>query len=134
LAFAYVLVVALLVSAQGFVGGWVMSRGALERISGSRLGQLSRQLAKRGTIAVAVLRLVLSFAPFAVFNLAAGASHLKFWQFMVGSLLGMAPGLGAITLFSDTLWSAVNEPTWENLAIAAAARLAMFAKRWLRSG
>jgi phosphatidylserine/phosphatidylglycerophosphate/cardiolipin synthase-like enzyme/membrane protein DedA with SNARE-associated domain len=138
LAFVYVLAGALVGSAIGFIGGRVMSRGALERISGSRLGQLSRQLAKRGTIAVAVLRLV-PIAPFAVFNLVAGASHLGFRQFIVGSLLGMTPGLGAITFFSGTLWAAVSEPSWENLAIAAAAGLgltglALFAKRWLRSG
>jgi uncharacterized membrane protein YdjX (TVP38/TMEM64 family) len=95
-------------------------------------------LAKRGTIAVAVLRLI-PIAPFAVFNLVAGASHLGFRQFMVGSLLGLTPGLGAITFFSGTLWAAVTEPSWENLAIAAAAGLgltglALFAKRWLRSG
>ncbi|MFO7684595.1 MAG: hypothetical protein R6V60_00750 [Desulfobacterales bacterium] len=58
---------------------------------------------------------------------------------MVGSLLGMAPGLGAITFFSGTLWAAVSEPNWENLAIAAAAGLGLtgvvlFAKPWLRSG
>jgi uncharacterized membrane protein YdjX (TVP38/TMEM64 family) len=138
LAFVYVLGGALLGSAIGFIGGRVMSRGALERISGSRLGQLSRQLAKRGTIAVAVLRLV-PIASFAAFNLVAGASHLGFRQFMVGSLLGLAPGLGAITLLLGTLWAAVTEPIWENLAIAAAAGLgltglALLAKRWLRSG
>ena len=138
LAFVYVLGGALVGSALGFIGGRVMSRGALERFSGSRLGRFSRQLAKRGTIAVAVLRLV-PIAPFAVFNLVAGASHLGFRQFMVGSLLGLAPGLGAITLFSGTLWAAVSEPTWQNLTIAAAAGLGLtgltlFAKRWLRSG
>jgi uncharacterized membrane protein YdjX (TVP38/TMEM64 family) len=68
-------------------------RGELEPISGSRLRQLSRQLAKRGTIAVAVLRLV-PIASFAVSNLAVGASHLVFRQFMVGSLLGDAPRSG----------------------------------------
>jgi uncharacterized membrane protein YdjX (TVP38/TMEM64 family) len=113
-------------------------RGELEPISGSRLKQLSRRLAKRGTIAVAVPRLVL-IAPFAVFNLVVGASHLEFRPFMVGSLLRLASGLGAITLFSGTLWAGLTEPTWENLAIAAAAELgltglALFAKRWLRSG
>ena len=49
-----------------------------------------------------------------MFNLVAGASHLGFSQFIVGSLVGMAPGLGAITLFSGTLWAAVREPTWGN--------------------
>jgi uncharacterized membrane protein YdjX (TVP38/TMEM64 family) len=51
LAFIYLLVGALLGSAWEFVGGRAMSRGALERISGARLKQLSRQLAKRGIIA-----------------------------------------------------------------------------------
>jgi hypothetical protein len=56
---------------------------------------------------------------------------------MVG--LRLSPGLGAITLFSGNLWAAVSEPTWENLAIPAAAGLGLigrvlFAKRWLRSG
>jgi phosphatidylserine/phosphatidylglycerophosphate/cardiolipin synthase-like enzyme/uncharacterized membrane protein YdjX (TVP38/TMEM64 family) len=138
LAFAYVLGGALVASALGFIGGRVVSRDAIERLSGSRLGQLSKQLAKRGTVAVAVLRLV-PIAPFAVFNLVAGASHLGFRQFIVGSLLGLAPGLSAITLFSDTLWAAVTQPTWANVAITAAAGLglmgfALFAKRWLRSG
>ena len=75
------------------LGGRVVSRSTLDRISGSRLGQLSRQLAKRGTIAVAVLRLI-PIAPFAGFNLVAGASRLGFRQFMVGSLLGAGPGSG----------------------------------------
>jgi uncharacterized membrane protein YdjX (TVP38/TMEM64 family) len=79
LTFVYVLVWALMGSALGFVGGRWMSRGRseLERISESCLGQLSRQLTKRRTIAVAVLRLV-PIAPFAFFNLAAGASQPKF--------------------------------------------------------
>jgi uncharacterized membrane protein YdjX (TVP38/TMEM64 family) len=93
LAFVYVLGGELLGSAIGFTGGRVVSRSTLDRISGSRLGQLSRQLAKRGTIAVAVLRLI-PIAPFAVFNLVAGASRLGFRQFMVGSLLGAGPGSG----------------------------------------
>ena len=138
LAFGYVMSGALLGAAVGFLAGRLMSQGAIERLSGSRLGQLSQRLAKRGTVAVAVLRL-LPIAPFAVFNLVAGASHLGFRQFIVGSLMGMAPGLGAITLFSDTLWAAVSEPTWVNAAIAGAVGLglilfALLAQRWLRSG
>ncbi|MFY9943209.1 MAG: VTT domain-containing protein [Desulfobacterales bacterium] len=138
LAFVYKLGEALMGSGLGFVGGRMVNRGSLAQIGGWRLWQLSRQFAKRGAIAVAVLRLV-PIAPFAVFNLAAGDSHLGLRQFIVDSLLGLAPGLGAITFFSGTLWMAVTELTWENLAIAAPAGLgltglALFAKRWLRSG
>ncbi len=102
-AFAYVMAGAFLASAIGFFIGRWLGRGAIERLSGSRVEQLSKRLAKRGTVAVAILRLV-PVAPFAVFNLVAGSSHLGVRQFLVGSLIGLVPGLGAITLFSDSLW------------------------------
>lgn len=137
-AFAYLLTGSLISSALGFVAGRFLSRGAIERLSGSRVGRLSRRLASRGTVAVAVLRLV-PIAPFAVFNLVAGASHLGFRQFLIGSLLGLAPGLGAITLFSSTLWEAVRSPSLSNVAVAVGvgvvlAGFAWLVKRWLRSG
>lgn len=137
-AFGYALTGALIAAALGFVGGRLLSRDLLDRLSGSRLDRLSRRLAKRGTVAVAVLRLV-PIAPFTVFNLVAGSSHLGLRQFMVGSLLGLAPGLGAITFFSGTLWQAVTAPSLANMASAAGAAgvllfVAWLVKRWLRSG
>lgn len=106
-AFVYVVTGAMASAAIGFVGGRFLSRGAVERLAGSRLGRLSEGLARRGIISVAALRLV-PIAPFTVFNLVAGASHLNFWQFFLGSLLGMAPGLCAITVFSSSLWGVVT--------------------------
>lgn len=137
-AFGYVLLGAMGSAAIGFLGGRVFSRGAIERLSGSRVQKLSKRLAERGTVAVAVLRLI-PIAPFAVFNLVAGASHLGVRQFMLGSLLGLAPGLGAITLFSNTLWRAVTAPSLANVGITVVVGcllmlFAWLAKRWLRSG
>jgi len=136
-AFAYVIAGAFLASATGFFIGRWLGRGAIERLSGSHVEQLSKRLAKRGTVAVALLRLV-PIAPFAVFNLVAGSSHLGVRQFLVGSLIGLAPGLGAITLFSGSLWQAISSPSVTSIAIAAGlgATLlvaAWLGKRWLRS-
>lgn len=108
-AFAYVLIGAVSSSALGFLSGQCVSRDAVERLAGSRLDRLSKRLASRGIITVAVLRLV-PIAPFTVFNVVAGASHLSLWQFLLGSLLGLAPGIGAITFFSSTLWGALTLP------------------------
>jgi phospholipase D1/2 len=116
-AFAYVLAGTLLASALGFLLGRWLGRAAIERMSGSRLEILSKRLAERGTVAVALLRLV-PVAPFAVFNLVAGSSHLGARQFLVGSLIGLAPGLAAITLFSGSLWQAIRSPSLVNVAIA----------------
>lgn len=136
--FAYVLAGALCSAALGFIGGRLMGGGIIKRLRGSPLKQLSKRLAQRGTFAVAVLR-ILPIAPFAIFNLLAGASHLGFRQFFFGSLMGLAPGLGAITLFSASLWEAIQTPSIGAIGIAAAlgiglAGLAWMAKRWLRSG
>lgn len=137
LAFAYVMAGAMVASAIGFFGGRYLGRGTIERLSGSRIENLSQRLAKRGTVAVAVLRLV-PVAPFAVFNLVAGASHLGARQFLLGSLLGLMPGLGAITLFSDSLWQAFTAPSKLSIAVAtgmgaALVGAAWLVKRWLRS-
>jgi len=136
-AFAYVISGALLASAAGFFIGRWLGRGAIERLSGSRVENLSKRLATRGVVAVALLRLV-PVAPFAVFNLVAGTSHLGVRQFLVGSLIGLAPGLGAITLFSGSLWQAISAPSVANVAIAAGVGItllvaAWLAKRWLRT-
>lgn len=136
-AFFYVLAGALLASAIGFLGGRLLGRSAIERMSGSQLEYLSKRLAKRGTVAVAFLRLV-PVAPFAIFNLVAGSSHLGARQFLMGSLIGLAPGLGAITLFSSSLWSALTSPSLLNVAVAGGVGVllllaAWMVKRWLRT-
>ena len=102
-AFIYVLAGVTLGSAIGFAGGQFLGHGAIAGRLDSRLSRLSERLAKRGVLAVAVLRVV-PIAPFPIFNLAAGASHISFWKFLLGSLLGMAPGIYAITVLSSALW------------------------------
>lgn len=136
--FVYVAVSALLSSAMAFGMGRYLSRNVVQRISGGRLERLSRRLADRGVLAVAVLRLI-PVAPFTVFNLVAGASPLKFRHYMIGSLLGLMPGIGALTLFSDSLWSSLQNPSWESLLITAGFAIVIlmavvFMQRWLRSG
>jgi phosphatidylserine/phosphatidylglycerophosphate/cardiolipin synthase-like enzyme/uncharacterized membrane protein YdjX (TVP38/TMEM64 family) len=136
-AFLYVMTGAMAASAIGFLGGRFLGKGVIERMSGSKVDKLSKRLAARGTLAVALLRLV-PVAPFTVFNLVAGSSHLGARQFLVGSLLGLMPGLGAITLFSSSLSDAIRAPSWISLAIviglgAVLAGAAWLVKHWLRT-
>lgn len=136
-AFVYVLLGAMGASGIGFSVGRLLGREVIERVSGSRVEQLSKRLARRGTVAVAILRL-LPVAPFTVFNLVAGSSHLGARQFLVGSLIGLTPGLGAITLFSDSLWSALKSPSLGSIAIVLTVggvllAASWLAKRWLRT-
>ena len=76
-------------------------------------------------------------APFTVVNLVAGASHIGIRDFLVGSLLGMAPGMLATGLFIDRVTAAVRDPGAGTFAILGVAALAIVLaaiglRRWLR--
>ncbi len=42
-------------------------------------------------------------APFTVVNVAAGAFNVRFFDFALGTLIGMAPGIFAIAVFGERL-------------------------------
>ena len=72
----------------------------MRRLAGSRLNRITRRLAKKGVMAIAVVRL-LPIAPFSVVNAVAGASHIRLRDFMLGTALGMAPGIIVTVIFVD---------------------------------
>jgi len=116
--------------------GAAVGRGAVRRLAGSRLNRLSRRLGRQGILAMFAVRLV-PVAPFTVVNMVAGASHIGIRDFLVGSLLGMAPGMIATGLFIDRVAAAVQDPGPEAFAVLGAAALAIVLaaiglRRWLR--
>ena len=60
-------------------------------------------------MAIAVIRL-LPVAPFSVVNAVAGASHVRMRDFMLGTLIGMLPGIAATVVFVDRVTKAVLDP------------------------
>ncbi|MFI9653261.1 VTT domain-containing protein [Guyparkeria sp. GHLCS8-2] len=106
LAYAALVVAALV----GFLAGQCLGTEALRRLAGKRLDRLSRTLARRGVLTVFSLRLV-PLAPFAVVNLVAGATHIGFRDFLIGSLAGLVPGTVALTIFSDQLLRTLLDPS-----------------------
>jgi hypothetical protein len=73
--------------------GKFLGRSSVERLSGGSVERLSRRLARRGLLTVIALRII-PIAPFTVVNLFAGASHIRFLDYMLGTLIGMMPGRG----------------------------------------
>jgi phospholipase D1/2 len=49
----------------------------------------------------------------------AGASRIRLKDFLVGTAIGMLPGIVAVVVFSDRLLNAVRNPGWLNISIAA---------------
>lgn len=116
--FAYALAGSLLGGAITFALGKALGRRPVRRIAGKRLNALSRRLGEGGVFAVTVLRM-LPVAPFLVVNLVAGASHLRMQDFMLGTALGMSPGILAVAFFSNRLAAALHDPSPPTLAALA---------------
>jgi uncharacterized membrane protein YdjX (TVP38/TMEM64 family) len=98
-----------------------LGRDTVRRLAGDRLNRISKRLARRGVIAIAVLRL-LPLAPFTIVNVVAGASHIGLRDFILGTVIGMAPGILATVVFVDRILEAVRNPgigTFVSLAAVA---------------
>lgn len=117
--FFYALAGAVTSAAVTFALGRMLGRRPVRRLAGSRVNALSRRLGRGGVLAVLLLRL-LPVAPFTLVNLVAGASHLGTREFVVGTVLGMAPGILAVTIFADRLVAALSNPAPIQMAVLVA--------------
>ncbi|MDV6317801.1 TVP38/TMEM64 family protein [Chromohalobacter sp. HP20-39] len=116
--FVYAMLGTLSASIATYWVGRALGRDALLRHGGQKLNGLARLLAGRG-IRTMVLFNLLPLAPFTLTNMLAGACHLRFRDYMLGSTLGIAPGLLGVTLLGSQLGSLVTAESREGLLIAA---------------
>ncbi len=117
----YALIGCLTSAAVNYGIGRIISRNTLRRIAGSWLNNVSKRLSKTGFLTVASIRLI-PVAPFPVMNMVMGACRVRFTHFMLGTLVGMAPGILAISFFAGSLLEAVKNPgmkSYVSLAIIA---------------
>lgn len=99
--------------------GRLVGRQTVRRFAGARLDRLSRALGRRGILAVVTVRII-PVAPFSIVNLVAGTTHIGLRDFLLGTLLGMAPGIIAIALFIDRILAAIRNPGAGTIAILGA--------------
>jgi uncharacterized membrane protein YdjX (TVP38/TMEM64 family) len=116
LGFVYSLVGCLLAAVVTFGLGRVIGRDRLRRWAGRRLSAVSTGLARRGIVAVALIRLV-PVAPFSVVNLVAGVSEISLRDFALGSTIGLLPGLALASLLGDRVGHWVRRPDATGLAV-----------------
>ncbi|RZI45034.1 hypothetical protein EGT07_02695 [Herbaspirillum sp. HC18] len=100
------------------IGHW-LGRDTVRRLVGPRVNNLSRRIAKRGVLAMIVVRM-LPVAPFTVVNIVAGASHIRFRDYLVGTFFGMLPGIAMTVTFVHHLAETVRRPSAGTIAVMAA--------------
>lgn len=116
------------------VGVW-LGRDVVRRFAGSRVNRLSQRLAHHGVLAVVTVR-VIPVAPFTIVNMVAGASHITFRDFVVGTALGMGPGILILSLFARQLENTVYNPALDRILLLVGLTLligvaAIWMRHWL---
>jgi uncharacterized membrane protein YdjX (TVP38/TMEM64 family) len=109
LGLAYALAGACVSAAALFAVGRWMGRDAVRRLAGGLLNRISRKLADNGLLTVITFRIV-PVAPFAVINLIAGVSAIRWRDFALGTLIGLLPGVTAIALLADRAAASLRQP------------------------
>lgn len=112
----YALTGSVLSAAVTYYAGVMVNKSTLQRFSGRYLDKVNRFLARKGIISTAVVRLF-PLAPFTVINMLAGASHLRFGDYIFGTLLGMTPGILAIAGLLDRGAALFREPSISSLLL-----------------
>ena len=96
--------------------GSLLGRETLQSVIGPRLRRVQRRIVKGGVLAIAAIRMV-PLAPFTVVNLVAGASDIKLGAYVLGTLIGMAPGLLLMSALGHQFVRILSEPKLSDFAL-----------------
>lgn len=110
----------MLAASATFGVGRLVGRRPLQRWLGAKLDSLEQRVAKGGVVAIALIRKV-PIAPFTFVNMLIGAVGIRYRDFILGTALGMLPGIAAFSFVSDRAIDAWREPTLQNVALIAGA-------------
>jgi uncharacterized membrane protein YdjX (TVP38/TMEM64 family) len=101
-----------------YYAGRVLPRDTVRHLAGDKLNEMSEVLRRRGLLAVLAVRIV-PVAPFFIEGMVAGAVRIKLWHYVLGTILGMAPGTLTTTVFGDQLATALEDPSRINYWLVA---------------
>ncbi|HEY8613914.1 MAG TPA: VTT domain-containing protein, partial [Roseomonas sp.] len=113
---AYAAVGAMISAGATYWLGRRLGPGLLRRVLGPRINRVSQAVNRNGILAVTTIRL-LPVAPFTLVNLVAGAMRIRFLDYMVGTALGLLPGIALLSLVGEGLSRILENPTPRNIGM-----------------
>ncbi|WP_462321667.1 VTT domain-containing protein [Halochromatium sp.] len=118
-----------LAAVAGYQLGHFTGARAAEHRLGGRLGDLRQRLKRSGVFTIVVVRIV-PVAPFALLNLIAGAIQVRFRDYLIGTLIGMAPAVILMALFSQGLLEVLGRADMRSLAFVVGGGLIVAGLLW----
>ncbi|MGH7830323.1 MAG: TVP38/TMEM64 family protein [Candidatus Binatia bacterium] len=119
LGFVYSLLGCMSAAIFTYTIGYLLGHETVRRIAGRHVDRVDQAAESHGLLAVVMTHLI-PIAPFTIVNVVAGASHIRLHHFVLGTLIGMAPGIVAITLFEQQLENAIRDPGPGSFVLVAA--------------
>lgn len=104
--------------------------GLQHRIGRGRLTAVIRVFRGRGFLSVVLLR-NLPIAPFVVVNIGLGLADVSWRDYLLGTLIGMLPGVALLAVFGTTLGALLAEPNATRIAMFSGAFVALVLAAWL---
>ena len=112
--------------------GYFLGQDFVQQFLGSKWKRVEHKIGQAGIIAVATIRL-LPVAPFTIVNVISGAFRVPLRDYVIGTLLGMAPGIVLINLFAHQFESAVRNPgVGSYTLLIALVAVSVLGTLWLR--
>lgn len=104
---------------------------------GSTIEKVDQALSDRGIITIATLRMI-PLAPFTLVNIAAGAAGVSFKDYMLGTALGLLPGVTVICFFGRQVRAFWENPSMSGVLVAVGIGAAwigvsLVLQRWVAS-
>jgi phospholipase D1/2 len=97
------------------IGAW-LGRGVLQERLGPRFEAARQALMQRGLTTTAVVRAIPG-SPFALVSVAAGASDIRFVDYLVGTAIGIMVPVSVMTVASDQTFRLLTEPDVKHVAV-----------------
>jgi phosphatidylserine/phosphatidylglycerophosphate/cardiolipin synthase-like enzyme/uncharacterized membrane protein YdjX (TVP38/TMEM64 family) len=101
-----------------FVGAW-LGRRHMESALGPRLNRIRGRVQRGGVLAITAIRLV-PIAPFTIVNMVAGASGISFSHYIIGTALGLLPGLVMLSALGGQIMDIIFNPSLAGLLLLVA--------------
>jgi uncharacterized membrane protein YdjX (TVP38/TMEM64 family) len=99
-----------------FTIGRFLGHKRLQSLLGARALRIQRGIVGQGIVAVAMIRMV-PIAPFSMVNLLAGASRLRLSDFLIGTVLGMAPGIIMMAALGSQIAHFARSASWSSALV-----------------
>jgi len=116
---AYGLAGIFIASLATYFAGHMLPDGTVRRVAGRRVERVAKVLRRHGVLAVLAVRVV-PVAPSGVEGVVAGAMRIKLWEYLVGTMLGMTPGVLVSAFFGGQVATALDDPSQVNYWLIAA--------------